>query len=728
MLLTMDLKTSFILWVCVCSTGFAHNYGSDCVHDIPHEITFVQSRENCTLNHMTWTRLKKMQDLFSNYGLDAYIVTTQDAHHQQGGSPHDRRLEAISGFDGTIGAAVITRNKTVIWTDGRNVDAAMRMDCGWQIYRKGAKGIPSLTSWVKAELQNISRPIIGACPSLMAAVWWKNFKLSFAKNNITMLEIEDDLVDQVWEDNRPPQINVTINALPLEFAGRSWQDKMTDVHHEMAKAGVDILVVSDLDENPWLFNMRAFAFGFDPFFYSFAVIERRTRITRLYIIDHKSMLSRKPSDHEVHVTLERHLDIGEGRCSVRVTEPGYVESPDSAEECVQNPVVKVGEYNMKDVVRDITRVASLPHTRKVWLSPYCSYAIYSAVPRDKIYQDITPISVLKSTKNPVEIQGMEDANLLDSVAAIRFFARLEKEVKQGKNWTVYDAFHEIHNYRKQIPHFRAPAFRTLTGSGPTAAPIYNMPTPEDSQPITREHMFMQDSGGQYLNTGTTDMTRSFHFGNPTKVEKDIYTRVLMAHINLAELVWPEGRTGHDIDATAREPLWELGLDYSHETGHGIGAYGGVIEGPGRISSTFADFISDVPFYASIFTEDENINKFPDPTEYPLRKNMFFTVEPGYYEMDNIGVRMENVMYITPAHVNQLSSRCKFLRFETITLVPYESHLIDYNMLSHTHLDWLNEYNSRVLQKTAPILERFGDTDALAWLMKRVENVTREPLH
>ncbi|OWF34083.1 Xaa-Pro aminopeptidase 2 [Mizuhopecten yessoensis] len=578
------------------------------------------------------------------------------------------------------------RNKTVIWTDGRNIQNAMKMDCDWQIYRK---------------------------------VWWKNFELSFAKDNITLLGIEDDLVDQVWVDDRPPQINVTINALPIQFAGRSWQDKMRDVLEEMTKAGVDVLVVSDLDENPWLFNMRAFSFGFDPFFYSFAVIERRTRITRLYILDHKSMLSGRPSDPEVHMTLENHLDIGDGRCSVMVTENGYIESPYSADECSQNPIVQTREYNVKDVVKDVTRLASIPQTRKVWLSPYCSYALYSAVPKVKIYQDNTPVRILKSVKNPVEIKGMEDANLQDSVAAIRFFAKLEKEVKQGKNWTVYDAFHEIHNYRKQIPYFRAPAFRTLTGSGPTAAPIYNMPTPEDSQPITSEHIFMQDSGGQYLNTGTTDMTRSFHFGIPTEAEKDIYTRVLMAHINMAKLVWPEGRTGHDIDATAREPLWELGLDYSHETGHGIGAYGGVIEGPGRISSTYADFISDVPFYAAIFSEEENIYKFPDPTEYPLQKNMFFTVEPGFYEMDNIGVRMENVMYVTSAHLKQISSRCKFLRFETITLVPYEPHLIKYNMLSQTQLDWLNDYNGKVLQKTAPILERSGDKEALAWLMKRI---------
>ncbi|XP_060067951.1 xaa-Pro aminopeptidase ApepP-like [Ylistrum balloti] len=724
---TLDIMISFIVWACLSATGVAHSYGSDCVHDIPHEVTYLPSRDNCTLNHVTSTRLQNMRQLFQDYNLDAYIVTTQDAHHQQGGSPHDRRLQAISGFDGTIGAAVITREKAVIWTDGRNVEAAMRMDCGWQIYRKGAKGIPALTSWVRTELRNVTRPIIGACPSLMAAVWWKNFELSFSKENITMLGIEDDLVGQVWNYGRPPQINVTINALPTRFAGRSWQDKLKDVHYEMAKAGVDVLIVSDLDENPWLFNLRAFSFGFDPFFYSFAVIERRTRIARLYIIDHKSMLSRMPSDPDVHITLEQHLDLGEGQCFMRVTENGYTESSYSAEECSQNFRVQVLEYNVKEVVKVLSRLASLPQIRKVWLSPYCSFALYSAVPENKIYQDNTPVRILKSIKNPVEIKGMEDANLLDSVAAIRFFARLEAEVKQGKNWTVYDAFHEILNYRKRIPYFRAPAFRTLTGSGPTAAPIYNMPTPENSQPITSEHIFMQDSGGQYLNTGTTDMTRSFHFGKPTKYEKEIYTRVLIGHINLAKLIWPEGRTGHDIDATAREPLWELGLDYSHETGHGIGAYGGVIEGPGRISSTYADFISDVPFFAAIFTKDENIYKFPDPTDYPLKKNMFFTVEPGFYEMNNVGVRMENVMYITSANLKQLSSRCKFLRFETITLVPYEPHLINYNMLSQTHLDWLNEYNSRVLQKTAPILERFGDENALVWLMARVNNVTRQSI-
>ncbi|XP_033732214.1 xaa-Pro aminopeptidase 1-like [Pecten maximus] len=569
-----------------------------------------------------------------------------------------------------------------------------------------------MTTWIKQELGD---SVIGSCPTFLSSVWWRNYEVSFSNSGIRLKAFENDLVEQIWTDNRPPENSVTINALPTQFSGRSWQDKLRDMFLEMEKVGVDVLVISDLDECPWLFNMRSFEFGFRPHFFAYAVIDRRHNKARLYLHDHPSIITRKPSDPDVHVTLMEHLNTDVyGHCqpksvdntadesgSCSVTDEGVKSCSVDTDTCLE-----VRQYDFKAVIDDIRQVASWSQTRKVWVSIYCNHAIYSAVPEAKIHQALTPVAMAKAVRNPVEMKGMIDSNFVDSAAAIRFFAKLEKEIKQGKDWTVFQAFHDIATYRKEIPYFRSPAFRTLTGSGPSAAHLYNLPTRERSRRISTTEIFMQDTGGQYLNTGTTDLTRSFHYGGPTEQEKEIYTRVLMVLVDISKLVWPKGRTGHDIDAVARQHLWEIGLDFSHESGHSIGSYGGVTEGPAKISSTMSTFLSDVPFHASIFTPDENKYTFPDPSSIPLEENMFLTAEPGFYQVGKIGIRLENVNRVKPVHglKYQNTTHCKFLGFEPITLIPFEPNLIIYDMLSLPQIEWINAYHQTVLDRIVPILE------------------------
>ncbi|XP_060067952.1 uncharacterized protein LOC132548146 [Ylistrum balloti] len=589
-----------------------------------------------------------------------------------------------------------------------------------------------MTTWIKQELKDF---VIGACPAFLSSVWWRNLEMSCSTAGIQLKAFEYDLVEQVWTDNRPPENSVTINALPTQFAGKTWQDKLKDMYVEMESVGVDVLVISDLDECPWLFNMRSFEFGFRPHFFAYAVIDRRYNNARLYLRDHVSILTRKPSDPHVNITIMEHLNTDvNGKCKPQIEDKDDADSgacaaiDDGVKSCsaVTNTCLSVREYNLQDVLEDIRHASSEPNTRKVWVSIYCNHAVYSAVPKSKIYQDLTPVAMAKALRNPVEVKGMIDSNLVDSAAAIRFFAKLEKEIKQGKDWTVFQAFHDISNYRKESPYFRSPAFRTLTGSGPSAAHLYNLPTRERSRRITTSEIFMQDTGGQYLNTGTTDLTRSFHYGMPTETEKEIYTRVLMALVDISKIVWPKGRTGHDIDAVARQYLWEIGLDFSHESGHSIGAYGGVTEGPAKISSTMSTFLSDVPLHASIFTPDENKYDFPDPSNVPLEENMFLTCEPGFYQVGKIGIRLENVnrVKLVRGLKFQNSTYCQFLGFEPLTLIPFEPNLILYDMLSLPQIQWINAYHQTVLERVTPILKEFKDEDAITWLQERTKPIKR----
>lgn len=710
-----------------------HDYGSECAQDIPHNVGFLPHRDNCSTNPITSSRVKKLRDLFDRNGIDAYLISTEDAHFRHRSSPHDSRLAAISGFPGSVGVAVVTRKRLVLWSDGRAFSAASEsVDCEWELFRKGGPGVPTMTTWMKQELNGY---VIGACPTYLSSVWWRNFETSFFNSRIQLKVIENDLVEEIWTDNRPPENSVTINALPTQFSGRSWQDKIRDMYTGMEKMGVDVLVISDLDESPWLFNMRSFEFGFRPHFFAYAIIDRQRNAARLYLHNHTSILTRKPSDPDIHITIKEHLNTDiHGNClpkstekdgdysgSCMVTDGGVQSCTVDTEACLQ-----VREYDIKAVIEDIRQVSSRPQTRKVWVSIFCNQAIYSAVPEAKIYQALTPVAMNKFIRNPVETKGMIESNYVDAAAAIRFFAKLENEIKQGKDWTVFQAFHDIANYRKQIPYFRSPAFRTLTGSGPSAAHLYNLPTRERSRRITTKEIFMQDTGGQYLNSGTTDLTRTFHYGTPTDQEKEIYTRVLMALVDMSKLVWPKGRTGHDIDAVARHHLWEIGMDFSHETGHSIGSYGGVTEGPAKISSSMSQFLSDVPFHASIFTPDENKYRFPDPSDIPLEDNVFLTAEPGFYQVGKIGIRLENVNRVQPVLglKYQDTTQCRFLGFEPITLIPFEPNLIIYDMLSLPQIEWINGYHQTVLKKIVPILKDFKDDDAIRWVEERTQPIKR----
>lgn len=631
----------------------------------------------------TWDRLAVLRSHFSTAGIQAYLVPAEDEHQSEYPSQYDKRRGYISGFQGSAGFAVVTINKAALWTDGRYfLEAEATLDCYWTLMRMREPGVPTMIEWLKKELRSGER--LGANPLLIGSSDWKTYKEDLAKSGIGIVQM-NDLIDYFWSTNngRPHQPDTPINALPLQFAGRSWQDKVSDMRAAMAEKEVDMMVVTGLDETAWLFNLRASDIEYNPFFLSYAIIDNTS--TTLYLLNHTRKLAANPTDEETRTTVAVHLNTNnDGTCSGR------------SGECVL-----VKEYVSSNVINDVRNRSLSSGSRKVWLGFTCNYAVYYAVmDENKIYQANTPIATTKTKKNPIEVEGMKKSHVRDATALITFLAKLEKEVKAGKKWTELSASNDLDAHRREQQYNRGLSFTTISGSGSNGAIIHYAVSNLTSKDITTRDMYLLDSGGQYLD-GTTDVTRTLHFGTPTDYEKECYTRVLMGHINLFLAKWPKGLYGREIDAFARAPLWDVGLVYRHGTGHGIGMFLSVHEGPVYISKS---------------TEGDLTRR------QVLDEYMFLSDEPGYYEDGKFGIRLENIVMVKNATTKYKFPDTQFLMFEHITFVPYEPNLINVDMLSDTQIQYLNDYNKLVRDQVGPELKRQGKTEGYEWMIRKSEPI------
>ncbi|XP_063404111.1 xaa-Pro aminopeptidase 1-like isoform X6 [Mytilus trossulus] len=581
----------------------------------------------------TTERLKALRDLFTGNGIDGYIIPSGDAHQSEYPSDYDLRRGYISGFSGSAGTAIVLKTKAALWTDGRYYLAAEdELDCNWILMRAGESDTPTMTQWLIDNL-GATNGTVGASPFFTSSSSWLSMESTLKEGTVNMKQVTNDLIDQIWTTGRPSEPNSTINALPMEYAGRSWQDKITDMHTAMAEQNVDTLIVTGLDETAWLFNLRAKDIAFNPFFISYAIVDRKNSKTRLFLNHKNRKLTENSTDDATKQKLHIHLNTGNtGDCNG-----------------MSGTCVEVVDYStMLTEVQNINTDSSIS---QVWVAFQCNYALYSALSSKKVHQANTPAALIKTRKNAVEQQGMRNSHIRDAVALITFIANLEKTMKDGtKEWTEVSAALDLKEHRLD---------------------------------------------------GTTDVTRTFHFGTPTDYQKECYTRVLMGQVDLARFKFykgPHGPYGREIDAIARRPLWDVGLEYRHGTGHGIGSYLSVHEGPGRISLSHASFASD-----------EKLDEF-----------MFFSDEPGYYEAGQFGIRLENIVMVTEAETTYNFMNSTFLTFETVTLVPYEPNLIDYDLLSPEQIQWINTYHSTVQKKIGPLVS--SDPVASEWLSSRTQIV------
>ncbi|NWQ85806.1 XPP1 aminopeptidase, partial [Burhinus bistriatus] len=596
--------------------------------------------------------------------VQAYIVPSGDAHQSEYIAPCDCRRAFISGFDGSAGTAIVTEQHAAMWTDGRYfLQAAHQMDNNWTLMKMGLKDTPTQEDWLVSVLPEGSK--VGVDPFIIPADQWKRMSKALRSAGHDLVPVKENLIDTIWTDcpQRPCKPLITLD---LSYTGVSWRDKIVALRSKMAERKVLWFVVTALDEVAWLFNLRGSDVEYNPVFFAYAVIGMNT--IRLFI----------DGDRMMDPAVREHLQL------------------DSTLE----PEFKIQVMPYGSILSELQAVAAgLSSKEKVWLSDKASYALTEAIPKAYRYlTPYTPICIAKAVKNASETEGMRRAHIKDAVALCELFNWLEKEVVPKGTVTEIIAADKAEEFRSQQKDFVELSFATISSTGPNGAIIHYKPVPETNRTLSVNEIYLLDSGAQYKD-GTTDVTRTMHFGTPSAYEKECFTYVLKGHIAVSAAIFPNGTKGHLLDSFARSALWDCGLDYLHGTGHGVGSFLNVHEGPCGISyKTFAD--------------------------EPLEAGMIVSDEPGYYEDGSFGIRIENVVLVIPTETKYNFKNRGSLTFEPLTLVPIQTKMIDVNLLTQKECNWVNDYHQKCREVIGAELERQGRHEALRWLIRETEPLIR----
>lgn len=589
--------------------------------------------------------------------IEAYIVTSQDAHESEYLAATDKRREFVSGFTGSAGTAIVTSSKALLWTDGRyHLQAESELDENWTLMKDGLKSTLTQKEWLAKNLPSGSK--VGVDPYLISFNEYKAFESDLSGDGIEILPVQSNLVDLVWGEEKPAPSCSLIAPLALKYTGKSIEKKLEEVREKMKEKHASILVLTALDEVAYLLNLRGGDIEYNPVFFSYLVLTLNS--IHLFI-----------DDSRITSNIRNHFN---------------------SENC---PVAVHSYEKILPFIRKL--ISNLEKTEKVWISEYSNYALISLVPKNSLITSITPVNLMKAVKNPVEVQGMINCHIRDAAALICYLAWLEKEVLAGKRVTEISGAQKLADYRKQQEDFAGLSFDTISSSGPNAAIIHYSPKESTDRQITTEEIYLVDSGGQYKD-GTTDVTRTLHFGTPSEFEKECFTRVFKGAASLAMAIFPEKIRGNTLDVIARQNLWDVGLDYLHGTGHGIGSYLNVHEGP------------------------MGITYVQKPTDPGLEAGMFLSDEPGYYENGKFGIRIENIVQIVPAKTKYSTKAKNFLTFKTITLVPIQTKLLNSSMLTAKEINFLNEYHTECRETVGVLLKQQGQQGAYEWLIRETQPI------
>ncbi|KDE08101.1 X-Pro aminopeptidase [Microbotryum lychnidis-dioicae p1A1 Lamole] len=609
-------------------------------------------------------RLTELRKLMKEHNVDGYIVDSGDAHGSEYIAACDERRAWISGFTGSAGTAVVFTNEARLTTDGRyHQQAGNELSSEWTLYKHG---IPEVKSWQEqlAALPPSTR--IGLDPTLISVGDYHTI-LPTLSSESKLVPIENNLVDAIWAD-RPARPKNPVVLQEIKYAGQASTDKMEAIRKEVTKkddastsvpkAKTTYLVSSMLDEICWTLNLRGSDIAFNPVFFAHLVIPIDAR--------------KKPT---LFVDLEQ--------------------LPQSVYEYLDQEV-KVDIEPYEDVYKFLKTVGQgLGEHEKVMMPKSTNLALALAVGLDKCDAGSRgPIVDLKAVKNDVEIEGFRQSHLRDGVALVRYFAWLEQQLDADVNVSEYEGAQQLEKFRKELDLFKGLSFTTISSTGANASIIHYHYSEDPAQAtrIRKDQIYLCDSGAQF-NDGTTDTTRTLHFGEPSMSERRAYTRVLQGHIAIDTAVFPETTTGYLLDAFARRPLWLDGLDYRHGTGHGVGSHINVHEGPQGIGTRIAY------------------------NEVKLRAGHVCSNEPGYYEDGKFGIRIENIVVVREASTLNQFGGVKFLEMESVTQVPIATNLVLVELLSPDERDWLNTYNASVREKLTPLIKKTGDESALKWLEK-----------
>jgi Xaa-Pro aminopeptidase len=619
-------------------------------------IKHAKMAPKATTNILKQLRALMKNPQYVNETIDAYIVPSNDAHNSEYLADCDMFRAFVTGFTGSAGTAIVTEKDALLWTDGRYyLQATEQMDSNWTLMKEGIPSTPTQGCWLAKHLPSGSR--VGVDPNIYTYHMWMPLQSQLEAAGHKLVPITKNLIDALWTE-RPPRPTNAVRPLGAEFTGRSVADKLAAVRAQMKDKNARFLILTALDEIAWLLNLRGSDIAYNPVFFSYVVIHQDSFTV---------FLDAKQASNE----LRQHLTKESG-----------------------------GKFEIQpyEEIFNYIRHHTLNLEGFAWSSENASFALTSLIPAKHLLAEITPIPLMKAVKNSTEAKGMRNAHLKDGAALCCYFAWLEKNVESGTITEISGA-DKLEEFRAQQADFVGPSFPTISSVGPHGAIIHYQPQPETDVPITTSTVYLCDSGGQYRD-GTTDVTRTLHFGTPTQYEKECFTRVLKGQIKLATSIFPSKIKGNCLDSFAREFLWDVGLDYAHGTGHGIGSYLNVHEGPMGIS------------WRPI-TEDPG-----------LEAGMFLSNEPGYYEDGKFGIRLEDIVQVVEAKPPHNFSDRGFLTFETITFAPKQTKMILVDLLTDKELDYLNAYHQQCRDLLGPILTQQEQEDTRKWLWKETEPLTR----
>ena len=587
-------------------------------------------------------RLKALREQLKADKLDGFVVPLTDEHMSEYVGSYAQRLAWLTGFQGSAGSAVVLPEEAAIFVDGRyTLQVRSQVDGKDWSYQSVPE--TSAADWLKEHAPEGGR--IGYDPWLHSRDWVKKATQALAARGAELVAVEQNPIDKVWSD-RPEASKAHLIVQPDQYAGRSSADKRHEIADWLEKQGADAAVLSALDSIAWAFNVRGADVSRTPVALAFALV-RSDGTADLYVDPEK-----------VSAEVRQHLGNG-----VRLHDRDEFESA-------------LGELKGQTVAVDPERAVA---------------AIFEAL--DKAGAKVVPVRdptiLAKAIKNPVEIAGQKSAQERDGAAISRFLRWVEAEAPGGQIDELTASDH-LEALRKENPELRDLSFDTISGAGPNGAIVHYKSSEKTNRKLAKGELYLVDSGGQYVD-GTTDITRTVAIGEPTQEMRDRFTRVLKGHIAVATAIFPKGTRGSQLDSFARRPLWEAGLDYAHGTGHGVGSFLSVHEGPQRIS----------PVGSAQSGGDE-----------PLKAGMILSNEPGYYKTGEYGIRIENLVLVVDKPVE--GAEKETLGFQTLTFAPIEPRLIDVTMLSDSELAWLNDYHAEVLARIGHRLE--GEDKA--WLERQ----------
>ena len=581
-------------------------------------------------------RLESLRQLMLREHLAAFIFPSTDPHSGEYVPEHWKGRQWISGFNGSAGTAVVTLEDAAVWTDSRYFIAAEEQLHGteFKLMKDGMPGTPSIAEWLADKLKHTNNTEVALDGMVNTLNEVNALKEELRKLGGLTLRTNLDPLKTIWT-NRPEIPTNKVELQPLELAGEETRHKIKRIRMALRAVHADGTLVSTLDDVAWTLNLRGSDVECNPVFVAYLLIEQQR--TTLYI--NKEKLTNEVYNYLLsqQIDVEDYADVTKG-------------------------LANYAEYN---ILLD-------PNTT--------NYTLAKMVKCQEIVTMPSPVPALKAVKNEAEIRGFRNAMLKDGIAMVKFLKWLKPAVEAG-NETEMSLDDKLTSFRAEQPLFKGKSFETIVGYEAHGAIVHYEATPETNIPVKPHGLVLIDSGGQYQD-GTTDITRTIALGDTTPEQRTAYTLVLKGFINFAMLKFPDGTTGTQLDATARLPLWREGMNYLHGTGHGVGAYLNVHEGPHQVRMQWRP----APFHAGMTVTDE----------------------PGLYVEGLFGIRIENTLLTTPYRSTPFG---EFLQFSSLTLCPIDTAPIELSMLTLDELSWLNNYHRTVYNTLAPHL----DSEHTEWL-------------